>query len=245
MKTKKKSHNKKKKIKDPPFSKSINKGSDATEGLIDYHYQHYSNITDYISYLYQSNKKYQNIYLFKTPTDCTLTFHQKKKSIFPKYISKKHLKEQIVTCKDKRFIPIILETIITDNNHANIIIIDNQKKNIELFEPHGNRGDESSLHNIKKSYKIKKEKVKMFFKSILPKYKFISVVDKLKQKSRLQSRYDSNSGYCITWSLLYFHYRILNPTISYNRMIQYIDKKIKLNNLLRYAKNVEDTLKSI
>jgi hypothetical protein len=241
MKTKKKSNRKKKKIKDPPFAKSINKGSDATEGLINYHYQHYSNITDYISYLYQSNKKYQNIYFI----NCTLIFNQHKKTILPKYISKKHLKEQILTGTDKRFIPIILETIITGKNHANIIIIDNNKKNIELFEPHGNRGDESSLHNIKKSYKIKKDKVKIFFKNILPKYKFISVADKLKQKHRLQSRYDSNSGYCITWSLLYFHYRILNPNISYNRIIHYIDKKIKLNDLLRYAKNVEDTLKSI
>ncbi len=260
MKTKKISHkgkkhkvkshkvktHKKKLIKDPPFSKNVNKGSDATEGLIHYHYQHYSNITDYLSYLY-NKKQYKNICLFKDPTDCTLTLNQNnfKKGIMPKYVSNNVLKQKIVTCSDKRFVPIILETVTKKENHANIILIDNVNKNVELFEPHGNRGDESSLHNIKKTYKIKKEEVKKFFKKMLPTYRFISVVDKLKKKKRLQSRFDANSGYCITWSLLYFHYRVLNPNVSYTRMIHYIDRKIKLNNLLRYAKSVEDSLKSI
>ena len=75
-------------------------------------------------------------------------------------------------------------------------------------------------------------------------YKFINVVDELK-KHRLQGRYDSNSGYCITWSLLYFHYKVLNPSVSYKRLIKHIDKKINLDKLLKYAKHVEDILKSI
>tara|TARA_B100000575_G_C23042108_1_gene599832 strand:- start:353 stop:1138 length:786 start_codon:yes stop_codon:yes gene_type:complete len=240
----------KNKIKDPPFSKNINQGSDATEGLIQYHYQYYTNITDYIVYLCDKDKQLSNkICLLNDPIEATITFDQTdfKKGIVPKYISQskliKFIKECIATPKTY-FIPILLETVKEKENHANIILIDIRKKHIELFEPHGNRGDESTLHNIEKTYLKKKRAVKTFFTSFLKDFQFINVVDKLK-KYRLQSRYDSNSGYCITWSLLYFHYRILNPRVSYKRIISYIDKKIKLHLLLKYASHVEETLKTI
>lgn len=253
MKTKKKSKKRSVKktssIKDPPFSDELSQGSDATEGLIQYHYQYYTNITDYIEYLCDKNKSLlKKICLMNDPIDCTLLLDQKdfKKGIQLKYISKSDFVSFIQECtRDKkvRFIPIILETVKKNMNHANIIVIDVRKKQIELFEPHGNRSDDSTLHHIKKSYSKKKSYLKKFFKEFLD-YKFINVVDELK-KHTLQARYDSNSGYCITWSLLYFHYKVLNPSVSYKRLIHYIDKKINLDKLLKYAKHVEDTLKSI
>ena len=236
-------------IKDPPFSDELNQGSDATEGLIQYHYQYYTNITDYIEYLCDSSKLLmKRICLLKDPINCTLLLDQKdlKKGIQLKYSSQSDFVSFIQDCisdKKVRFIPIILETVKKNMNHANIIVIDVRKKQIELFEPHGNRSDDSTLHNIKKSYSIKKTHLKKFFKTILD-YKFISVVDELKKHS-LQGKYDANSGYCITWSLLYFHYKVLNPSVSYKKLIHYIDKKINLEKLLQYAKHVEETLKSI
>jgi hypothetical protein len=247
-KSKRKSHNKSK-IKDPPFSKKINKGSDATEGLIYYHYQDYTNITDYIVYL-QSKSRFKNrICLFKDPIDCTLVLDQKdfKKGIQVKHLTFNNYTQQINECikeNNKRYIPIILETIKDKENHANVIVIDIKKKRIELFEPHGNRGDNSTLHAVKRTYLKKKEKVKEFFKLILSEYKFVNAVDTI-GKYTLQSKYDANSGYCITWSLLYCHYRFLNPNISYIKITQHMNRKINLNKLLKYAKHVEEILKSI
>jgi hypothetical protein len=246
----KKRSSKKSKIKNPPFSKKRNLGSDATEGLIQYHYQYYTNITDYIVHLCDTKKSLRNkICLLKDPIEATITFDQTdfKKGIFPKYITQSKIIEFIKGCiatPKTYFIPILLETVKKKENHANIILIDIRKKQIELFEPHGNRGDESTLHNIQKTYLKKKRSVQRFFKSFLSDFKFINVVDKINKHS-LQSKYDSNSGYCITWSLLYFHYRVLNPRISYQRIIKHIDKKIKLDLLLKYASHVEETLKSI
>lgn len=246
----KKRSSKKNKIKDPPFSKKRNLGSEATEGLIQYHYQYYTNITDYIIYLCDKNKSLSNkICLLEDPIEATITLDQTdfKKGIFPKYITQSKLIEFIRECIENsktRFIPILLETVKKKENHANIILIDIKKKQIELFEPHGNRGDDSTLHHIQKTYLKKKRLVQKFFKSFLSDFKFINVVDEINKHS-LQSKYDSNSGYCITWSLLYFHYRILNSRISYQRIIKHIDKKIKLDLLLKYAAHVEETLKSI
>jgi len=250
MKTKKKSRKKRKiKIKDPPFSETLNEGSDATEGLVQYHYQYYTNITDYIEYLCnQSKLLMKRICLLENPTDCTLILDQKdfKKGIQVKHMQKKEFISFIKECmgdKKTRYIPIIPETIKKAENHANIIVIDVRRKQIELFEPHGNRSDDSTLHHIKKTYSKKKTYLKKFFESFSD-YKFISVVDELTRNS-LQSKYDSNSGYCITWSLLYFHYKVLNPSVDEKKLIRHIHKKINLNTLLKYAKHVEETLKSI
>lgn len=257
MKTKKKSRRdkkdqkdkKKRKIKDPPFSDTLNEGSDATEGLVQYHYQYYTNITDYIVHLCnQSKLLMKRICLLQDPVDCTLFLNQNdfKKGIQVKHIQKKEFISFIKDCirdKKTRYIPIILEVIKKKENHANIIVIDVRRKQIELFEPHGNRSDDSTLHHIQKSYSKKKKYLKEFFESFLD-YKFISVVDILKRNS-LQSKYDSNSGYCITWSLLYFHYKVLNPSVDDKKLIHHIHKKINLTRLLKYAKHVEETLKSI
>ena len=239
-----------KKIKDPPFSKKRHVGSDATEGLIQYHYQYYTNITDYIVHLCDTKKALSNkICLLENPIEATITFDQTnvKKGICPKDISRSRFIDFIKTCvatPNTYFIPILLETVKKKENHANIILIDIRKKQIELFEPHGNRGDDSTLHHIQKAYSKKKKAVNRFFKTFLSEFKLINVVDEIHQHS-LQSKYDSNSGYCITWSLLYFHYRVLNPRISYRRIIKHIDKKIKLELLLKYASHIEETLKSI
>lgn len=255
MKTKKKSKRKSKrksidksKIRDPPFSKKINKGSDATEGLIYYHYQNYTNITDYIVYLRSQSRFKNKICLFKDPLDCSLFLDQTdfKKGIQVKHVSLNDYSKKIKECisEKMRYIPIVFETIRGKENHANIILIDCKKKRIELFEPHGNRGDNSTLHKVKKTYLKKKMIVKDFFKRMLPDYTFVNAVDKISKHS-LQSKYDANSGYCITWSLLYCHYRFLNPNISYVKITQYMNRKINLNKLLKYAKHVEETLKSI
>ena len=80
------------------------------------------------------------------------------------------------------------------------------------------------------------------FKMYLPDFTYIPP-SKYEPKDGLQERLDAFSGMCVTWSILYLHYRILNPDIPPKRLINYLDKKITRNVLLRYTKYVEDVLK--
>ena len=72
----------------------------------------------------------------------------------------------------------------------------------------------------------------------------VNVVDEVK-RTAFQVEYDPerSTGYCVTWSLLYMHYRILNPDTSETALIKHIDHKITTRFLLRYARKVEETLK--
>ena len=54
---------------------------------------------------------------------------------------------------------------------------------------------------------------------------------------------DENTGFCVTWCILFVHYRILNPNILLSRLIKHIDKIMTTNKLLKYARYIEDTLK--
>jgi hypothetical protein len=52
-----------------------------------------------------------------------------------------------------------------------------------------------------------------------------------------------HSGFCVTWSILFVHYRILNPDISLNYLMKYLAKKITSKKILQYAKFIEEILK--
>ena len=84
--------------------------------------------------------------------------------------------------------------------------------------------------------------LKDYWKKITPKYEFINASDVL-GKRNFQTKYDSGSGYCAVWSGIFAHYRILNPDTPLKDLMNHIDKKIKVANLLKYARYVEDTVK--
>ena len=55
---------------------------------------------------------------------------------------------------------------------------------------------------------------------------------------------DENTGFCVIWCILFSHYRLLNPDILLSRLLKHINKEITTNKLLRYAKYVEEIIKS-
>jgi len=155
----------------------------------------------------------------------------------------------------KRFTPITINNLLPLSNgqienHANMLLIDNKSKQIELFEPHGYKPEKSSKKDLNRAYALKIEALKDFFinteldnsKYKLSTYKFISAADFV-QKQGFQGLFDSNSGYCVTWSSLYCHYRILNPDVPVEKIVEYMDQSIVTGTILRYAKHIEDTLK--
>lgn len=240
---------KKSQIKDPGFSGRIHKGTAASPNVIGYHYQKYSNIMDYLSKLVKL-KNIGNMYipsgnLLNNMINLDLTTHK----IRPYILTTDKFKKLLSSGKKYRFCPLVLSVDLTDegesDSHANIIILDNKKKNIELFEPHGYRTSSSELGDITAAYNKKQRILKKYFSKLLSGYTFIDVVNYVK-KTAYQVLYDpdDHTGYCVTWSTLYAEYRILNPDVTCEELAKYIDKKITTKLLLKYSAKVEDILKN-
>ena len=236
-------------IKDPPFSKKESKGTEASALSIDYHYQHYSNIMEYLEILCKGNKKLKSQICF-FPHDSVNAFlrlelNNLKKGVHSKYIPDTHFTKIIHKCLQKegvRYLPLMLETVKKKTNHANLLFIDKRKKRIEVFEPHGPRNTKSSLGGVAYAYGKKMKALQRYFKKHLSDYDVVNVVDSV-QGTSLQSMYDRGSGYCVTWSLLYSHYRLINQKVPYTSIVQYMDRAINTRKLLQYAHHVERKLK--
>ena len=134
-----------------------------------------------------------------------------------------------------------------EGNHANIAMINNVNKTIEFFEPHGYRRNKNSeIAGIRGIYNKKIKLLTKYFKDLLPSHSFINVTDFNKETS-FQTLLDpeENSGFCVTWCILFIHYRLLNPHVLVSRLIERMHKQMTTPKLLRYAKFVEETVKKI
>lgn len=238
------------KIIDVPFSRKENKGTKASKNIINYHYQHHNNISEFLHKLYLK-KQIKNICFLDDLTSSMLEIDIKNKNVYPYFITLNQFTKYLNKClkKKERFISLSINAELPQGvseieNHANMLLIDKLKKQIELFEPHGYKPKMSTYSQSVQKYHKKLKLVKYFFKELLPEYNVVNVVDYIKDKNSFQSKYDSNSGYCVTWSLMYSHYRLLNPNIAIPILIDYLYKLINKNLLLRYAKYIEDTLKN-
>jgi len=132
-----------------------------------------------------------------------------------------------------------------EGNHANIAIINNHNKTIEFFEPHGHRKNKNSGISDFKGLYIKKIKVlKEVFSGLIPEYVFINSIDHCR-KTSFQTKIDpdENTGFCITWCILFIHYRCLNPDILLSKLIIHLSRLITTSKLLKYAKFIEETVK--
>lgn len=244
------------KIVDPPFARSLSKGTLASPGeghakccgidyTNDYHYQSYDNVVKFIEYVVSDTKgkSLDDIFTFDETSDAFLDIHIGKGIIKPMYVSHSafvtHIKKGLKTTT--RFIPVIVNlTLGAEDNHANIAIINKRTRQIELFEPHGARTSSSELGGVQSAYKKKIAMLKKFFKDVCKGYQVVNVTDAVKQ-SAFQMTEDpkGHSGFCVTWSILYFHYRILNPDIPLSNLVRYIHHKITERYILRYARYIE------
>ena len=55
----------------------------------------------------------------------------------------------------------------------------------------------------------------------LPDFKYIPP-SSYEPKEGLQGRLDAFSGLCVTWSILYLHYRVLNPDVPPKKLVNYL-----------------------
>ena len=249
-------------IIDVPLSTRISLGTLASDGYIGYHYQAYDNIYDFFTKLIKQYNNLNDLLCFPDKKDEWMNSFIKV-NLDPKDLKSSELVIQnmnlrnpnenlkiildvVKTCenKGKRFFILTVMLIVPGKagSHANIVVIDLHEKTIELFEPHGNRSVKSELESISRAYFKVSKNVQRFFSMYLPDFKYIPPSE-YEPKSGLQARLDAFSGLCVTWSILYLHYRVLNPDVHPKKLINYLDKKVSKNFLLRYTKYVEDVLK--
>lgn len=241
------------KIIDPPFARTLSKGTQASPGCCaidyqeergEYHYQSYENVAILLESLIENDKSIQkDLYLFDKTSDAFLDYDLQSDILKPLSLDKKKFRKALRKGIDSKslFIPIILNLSLDRyDNHANILVVNKLTKQIELFEPHGARTSSSELGGVVSAYQKKKRALRTFFKEYLPKYSVINVVDAVK-RSAFQTTEDpkGHSGFCVTWSILYAHYRFLNPRTPLHTLILYIHKKINERYILRYAKYIE------
>jgi hypothetical protein len=240
------------KIKDPKFASALHKGTKASSSCAlcqdKYHYQDYEIFARYLEIVIEGLSQ-EYVKVPKDMSDMTLGLTMSSGHMRPYYVSDKVFRKVIeegVRSKKVSLIPIILNLEMKgSSNHANCLVIHKDTKTIELFEPHGHRTSVSTLGGQVGAYVKKMTYLKRYWKERLPEYTVVNVVDAVKKTAfQTDKDPDGHSGFCVTWSLLYTHYRILNPNVPYEVLLVYIDRKITTRLLLRYARKVEETLKS-
>lgn len=232
------------------------KGPLADPADIHYFYQNYENINNFIHTLItklgfeeiickpDTSLKYKHNNISYITSNAMLYDYDDDKLVLAH-----DFKDNLIECmnNDKRFVYFILMLVAKEHptfSHANIIIIDLYKKIIERYEPYGkySRLDKNNIIGPELDHKFENILLK-YFK--LREYKYLSPA-KISPPNGIQSKADAYKGMCVTYSLLYFQLRIMNPDISQHDIITYITKKTKkkiIDIILRYAKFVEDTLK--
>ena len=234
-------------INDVEFSKKLSKGTQASSNEIEYHYQNLDNIIEYLKIL-SNRKMIDNINFFKNVDNSLIQVDINNSTVESIYSTNSKFVKELKSKSDKyRFTPITINTLLplpngSIENHANMLLVDNKTKDIELFEPHGYKPKESTESQAVSNYNTKVKILTKFCKKILPSYTFVNSVDFIKGKS-FQELWDSNSGFCVTWSAIFVHYRILNPHVPTKIIVEFMNKFININSILRYAHTIEDYLK--
>ena len=59
----------------------------------------------------------------------------------------------------------------------------------------------------------------------------------------MQIKYDAYNGLCVSWNILYIHYKLLNPNVDSKILAKHINAYMSLDKILRYAKYVKYILK--
>jgi hypothetical protein len=258
-KTKRKKYTRSKdKIIDVPLAKDKSKGSRASIGDINYHYQDFSNTFSYFNILLKRNKRFRKLVCIPKVSESWMRAFLVQEFVRNDNDDEKYdimsirpvdnnvpindFIQKIHDClKTHQIVPtnFTLETP-EYGKHANMIIFDSKNKTIEHFEPHGYHED--SQWSISIAYIKSISGVKRFSLKYFPEYRVISPKD-YEPKNGLQTTIDAFSGMCVTWSILYLNYRILNPNIPVKKLVRHINKKIKRAQLLRFTRYVERIIK--
>ena len=237
---------------DEYLAEEESKGPKEKPGRINYYYQHFDNIISYFKIVMRSFTKFSILCIpnfiirygdFVDKTAIVIDVPQKS------IIYGTRMKQAIDKCINENSARFIFFSIILrfgKFNHANMCVIDLEKRTLERFEPHG----ASFYFGKMKDYKDNEE-VNILMKKVvlddldLRDFKYISP-EKISPFIGVQGKADAYCGMCVTISMMYLHLRILNPDIPQKGLIKFLMKRSKeklKEMILKYAKHVEEKLK--
>jgi hypothetical protein len=249
-------------IINPPLGKDKLMGTAETMGNMNYFYQKYSNIFEFFNYIinhYKVTGEYtlEGLCVPAFGTIQSGTFAALQFNLDEDYsinnpkpsdssISLPYALQSISNCLNTpdRFV-VLSYQIVSQKfsiSHANSIIIDKKLKIVELFEPHGALTETTTMNGMVGAYKQIDKNIEKFIAANFQGYKYRPPSEYLPSFG-LQVKVDAYNGLCVTWNILYIHYKLLNPDVPSKTLISHINRYTKLDVILRYAKHVKYMLK--
>ena len=119
-----------------------------------------------------------------------------------------------------------------DINHANIIIIDNNLRTIERFDPFGvmdyNDIDKLDFLLENKLNKVISKEKKIKYKYLQPKdYLRVNSFQSLSQHENIENQNTGDvSGFCLAWCFWYLENRLNNPGVKQKILVNKLEKKL-------------------
>jgi hypothetical protein len=166
------------------------------------------------------------------------------------YVIPNHIIDKLYECKTNRTIrfyvlPIMLKFNEKDS-HANVLIVDNKTKTIEMYEPHGSKFlSKDIFYDLEYHIKglishILSRRTHFIFKNVHYKCP-IGFQTK-------QAKFDKATGHCVAWTLFFIHVRLYNLDLNTTQIIDIFDKfePEKLDTYIRqYMTLIEKETKNI
>lgn len=234
---------------DEYLDEEISKGPKENSGGINYHYQNYINTYNFFTLLtLKKIKEFKIMCIPKFEVIYEDKFIDRTTAIFDIYTKKYYFPpsmiEAINECRENNirliYFSLVLRISKSYLTHANMVIIDLEKKTLERFEPYGcnNYYDDKLVDDFFKKYVIRYLQLYNF--------KYLKPIN-ISKKIGIQRKADAYDGMCVTISAMYLQMRILNVNLKQSKIIDYFinmsSKKLK-SYILRFAKYIEKTLKS-
>jgi hypothetical protein len=137
--------------------------------------------------------------------------------------------------RKKRFVIIPIGIEMSKGSHAGYIIYDNEKKEVERFEPHGSTTPPGLYYNpdlldeiLESRFKIIDENIKYIRpKDYLPKVGF-QLLDITENKKR---KIGDPEGFCALWSMWYVDMRITYKDMNRDDLVKMLIRSIKSKNI--------------
>ena len=197
---------------------------------------------DIILGIYFLKNKYKSIQIFgDAQLNTEYTFNQvvqntnlyfdfdTKELTFPKGFKEK-VTELLKNPGKKRFgiLPVFVVGKQFDHAHANMFIMDFQKKEFDRFEPYGFTTEDTKLDTaLRKYFKNLDSKIKYFKPTSNEDFQDVEE-DQISMKVKTaRAISDDPGGYCAAWSIWYAEMRVMNPDITRDALTKLLKKKFK------------------
>jgi hypothetical protein len=153
------------------------------------------------------------------------------------YVIPNHIIDKLNECKTNRnirfyVIPIILK-FTDEDSHANVLIVDNKTKTIEMYEPHGSKFLSNDIF-YEFEFHIKNLIGHILSRRVHFKFKNVHYKCPIGFQTK-QTKLNRNTGHCVAWTLFFIHVRLYNLDLNTTDIIDILDN-FDANKLDRYIR---------